>query len=157
MFQSEWIDLIRAQSLNAAGMSTLAMTAKVYNASAVSADPTASWHTEAASINASNPTFAARTMTAQTLVTRSQASLEVSQDSPDFGAQLAAVLARAMAAELDRVSLVGTGTPPEPHGIVGTSGIGTVVTSGSPTSWAGGSSWCENFAGPQCPSGYCDA
>jgi HK97 family phage major capsid protein len=122
-YQSQWIDLLRAQSvLNAAGMRTTTMTAKTQVHAAVTVDPAATWHTEAASISADNPTFASRTLTARTLVTRCQASVELSQDSPDFGAQLAAVMTRAMAAEIDRVGLEGSGTPPEPQGIKNTSG-----------------------------------
>jgi HK97 family phage major capsid protein len=119
----QWIDLLRAKMvLNRAGITTLAMDSKTVNMSALTGDPTASWHTEAGSISAANPTFAARTLTASTLVTRCQGSLELSQDSPDFGAQLTSAMASAMAAELDRVGLEGSGTPPEPTGILNTSG-----------------------------------
>jgi HK97 family phage major capsid protein len=136
-FQSQWIDLIRAQSvLNAAGISTVVMDAKTVNYSAVTADPTAAWKSEGSSLSATAPTFAARDLTAELLAVRCQASVECAQDSPDFGQQLSRVMAAAMATELDRVGLVGTGTPPEPHGIVGTSGVATVTASGSPTSYA---------------------
>lgn len=131
-YQSEWIDLIRSQmALLAAGMTTVTMEAKTLNASAIASDPAATWHSEAGAISADDPTFAARTLTAQTLVTRCQASVEVSQDSPDFGAQLARVMARAMAVELDRVGLVGSGTPPEPKGILNTSGRKQVTAVGT--------------------------
>ena len=40
-------------------------------------------------------------MTAQTLVTRPTGSVEVAQYCPDFGRQLAAAMAKAMAVELD--------------------------------------------------------
>jgi len=136
-YQSQWIDLIRSNMvLNAAGMSTMTMDGKTLNASAVTADPAATWHTEAGSISADNPTFAARTLTAQTLVTRCTGSVEVSQDSPDFGAQLAGVMARAMAVELDRVGLVGSGSAPEPHGILGTSGVNQVAAVGAVTDYS---------------------
>lgn len=122
-YQGQWIDLLRAQSvLNTAGMRTVVMDAKTQVHAAVTVDPAATWHTEAASIGVDNPTFASRTLTARTLVTRCQASVELSQDSPDFGAQLAAVMSRAMAAEIDRVGLEGSGTPPEPQGIKNVSG-----------------------------------
>lgn len=118
-----WIDLLRARSvLVTAGAMTTTMEGKTQTSSAVTADPAASWHSEGGSISADNPTFAARTLTAQTLVVRCQASLELTQDSPDFGAQLANVMTGAMAAELDRVGLEGTGTPPEPEGIKNTTG-----------------------------------
>jgi hypothetical protein len=116
---SQWIDLLRAQSvLQRAGVQTLVMDAKSVTMGAVTVDPAATWHSEGGSISVDNPTFAARTLTAQTLVTRCQASLEVTQDSPDFGMQLA----QAMAAELNRVGLEGGGTPPEPRGIKNTTG-----------------------------------
>lgn len=127
-YQSDWIDRIREQSvLSAAGMGLITMGAKTYNASAVTADPAATWHTEAGSISAGNPTFAARTMTAQTLVVRCQASVELTQDSPDFSAQLAGVMARSMGAEIDRVALHGSGSAPEPQGLYGASGVQTVT------------------------------
>ena len=122
-YQAQWIDLLRARSvLNTAGMRTTTMTAKTQVHSAVTADPTVSWHSEAETINAANPTFAARTLTAQTVVARCQASVELAQDSPDFGTQLANVMTGAMAAEIDRVGLEGSGTPPQPRGIKNTSG-----------------------------------
>ena len=97
-YASEWIDLIRSASvLNAAGMTTVTMDAKTANSSAVVADPTAQWHSEAGSITPSDPTFAARTLTAKTLAVVCNCSVEVAQDSPDFGRQLSSVMAKAMA------------------------------------------------------------
>lgn len=131
-----WVDLIRANSvLNRAGMTTATMAWKTQTRAAVTVDPTAAWHTEADTISATDPTFAARTLTAQTLAVRTQVSMEVAADSPDFGQQLAGVMARAMAAELDRVGLHGTGTPPEPRGIYNTSNINTVTSVGTLTDY----------------------
>jgi len=132
-YQSTWIDMIRAASvLNACGMRTVTMDGKTQVHSAVTADPLAAWHSEGGSINAANPTFAARTLTAKTLVTRCQGSVELAQDSPDFGRQLANVMTKSMAAEIDRVGLVGTGTPPEPAGILNTASVGNVGSFGTP-------------------------
>jgi HK97 family phage major capsid protein len=122
-YQGQWIDMLRARSvLSAAGLRVVTMVAKTQTHSAVTGDPAVGWHTEAASISAANPTFAARTLTAQTVVCRCQASVELAQDSPDFGSQLANVMTGAIASEIDRVGLEGTGTPPEPAGILNTSG-----------------------------------
>jgi HK97 family phage major capsid protein len=135
-YQAQWIDLIRAQMiLNAAGMVTIPLEAKTLNASAVATDPPAVWHTEADTVNVGNPTFEPRTMTAQTLAVRCTGSIEVAQDSPDFGAQLAGVMARSIAAELDRVGLVGSGSPPEPQGLLGTSGVNQILSVGSITDY----------------------
>jgi HK97 family phage major capsid protein len=136
-FQTRWIDLIRANMvLREAGMSTVVMDAKTVNFSRVAGDPVAAWHTEAATITPDEPTFEAASLVAQTLVCRCTASVEVSQDSPDFGEQLAGVMAAAMAVELDRVGLVGSGTPPEPKGILGTSGVNQVTSIGAMSSYA---------------------
>lgn len=129
-YQAQWIDLIRAQSvLNASGMRTVTMDAKTQTHSAVTADPAVTWHTEAGSISAGNPTFAVRQLVAKTAVVRCQGSLELAQDSPDFGRQLAQVMARAMGAAIDAAGLVGGGAP-APQGIDGTSGVGTVTAVG---------------------------
>ncbi|MEX2125809.1 MAG: phage major capsid protein [Woeseia sp.] len=134
---SQWIDLIRAQSvLNTAGMRTVTMAGKTQVHSAVTVDPLATWHSEAGSISADNPTFAARTLSAETIVVRCQGSVELVQDSPDFGEQLARVMTKAMGQEIDRVGLHGSGTPPEPQGIFGTSNILTETGVGTPTNFA---------------------
>ena len=135
-YQSQWIDAVRAQMvLNRAGMQTVVMAEKSYTASAITANPTASWHAEAGAITASNATFAARTLTAKTVVIRSQASMELAADSPDFGMQLQNVLTRSIAAEIDRVGLLGAGGN-DPHGIYATSGITTTAGVGIPTNYS---------------------
>ena len=75
-FQREWIDLVRSQMvLNACGMTTMVMTAKTVNASALASDPSVTWHQEAGTINVGNPTFEARQLVAKTAVVRCQSSL----------------------------------------------------------------------------------
>jgi HK97 family phage major capsid protein len=111
------------------------MDAKTVNMSAVSADPTVGWHTEAGAISAANPTFVARSLTAQTLVARCQGSLELAQDSPEFGTQLMNVMAKALGVEIDRVGLEGSGIAPEPRGIKNTANRNTVTGVGKPTSY----------------------
>jgi HK97 family phage major capsid protein len=134
---SEWIDLLRSQMvLNAAGMTTLTMDSKTQVAAAMATDPTATWHTEAGSISAGNPTFAARTLTAQTVVARCQASVEVAQDSPDFGMQLAGAMTRSIASEIDRIGLHGSGTPPEPEGLSEASSTNEVTAVGVPSDYS---------------------
>lgn len=58
-------------------------------------------------------------------------------------------MATSMALELDRVALLGSGTPPEPNGVKNQPGVQT-DTLGSPTNWdflvdAAGLLWAENF------------
>lgn len=132
---SEWIDLLRANMvLNTAGMRTVTMDAKTQTHSAVTADPTVTWHDEGGSINAANPTFAARTLTAKTAVVRCQASVELAQDSPDFGAQLLKVIMGAFGSAVDRAGLFGGGTY-GPSGIFGTAGVNATTGIGTVTNY----------------------
>ena len=132
-YVGEWIDRLRANMvLMAAGAQTVAMSGKTMTHAALTGDPVASWHTEnAADINATDPTFAARTLTAQTIVSRCTASVECTQDSPNFGEQLAAAMTASIAQEIDRVGLVGTGTAPQPRGILNVAGINEVLSVGT--------------------------
>lgn len=136
-YMSQWIDRLRANMvLNAAGVRTVPMDAKQQSHAALINDPAATWHSEAGAIDVGNPTFAARTLTAQTIVARCTASVEVSQDSPDFGEQLAGAMTRSIAQAIDRAGLVGSGTPPEPRGIINVSGVNEVTAVGTPASYA---------------------
>ena len=133
---SQWIDLLRANMvLNTAGMRTVTMDAKTQVHSAVTADPGVTWHQEGGSISASNPTFAARTLTAKTLVARCQASLELAQDSPDFGSQLLNVIVGAMGAAVDQAGLFGGGTY-GPAGLFGTSGVNATTGVGTVSNYS---------------------
>lgn len=135
-FMPAWIDALRAKSvLNRAGMRTATMMSKSQQYSAVTADPTAYWRAEAGALTAVDPTFASRTLTAETLTVRVQASVELAQDSPNFGAQLLSVIARAMAAEIDRVGLEGSGSGSEPAGILNTSGRSSQTSVGALTDY----------------------
>src|SRR3546814_20342110 len=65
-----------------------------------------------------------------TLFRSCQGTAEIAQDSPNFGAQLMAVMHRSLAQEIDRVGLIGSGESNEPQGIYGATGIGTTATVG---------------------------
>lgn len=132
---AQWIDMVRAQSvLFQAGARSISMPTQSMSYIHVTNDPTVSWRsTEGASLTASDPTFAARTLTAITAACRTQLSLEASQDVPDAGRQIAQVQTRAMAAALDTIGFIGTGS--EPTGIHNMPGVGTVTGVGTPTNY----------------------
>src|SRR3546814_2739638 len=65
-----------------------------------------------------------------TLFRSCQGTAEIAQDSPNFGAQLMAVMHRSLAQEIDRVGLIGSGESNEPQGIYGATGIGTTASVG---------------------------
>jgi HK97 family phage major capsid protein len=127
VFQGEFIDNLRSKMvLEAAGMTTATMTGRTVSASAITSDPPVAWRAEGATLNAGDPTLELRQLVAQSLATRVQASAELAQDSPEFGSQLLDVMGRALAHEIDRVGLVGSGQNNEPRGIYNTVGIGNV-------------------------------
>lgn len=132
-FQGQWIDNLRAfMVLEAAGMTTATMSARTVTSSRIVSDPPVAWRSEGSALNAGDPTFELRQLVANSLAVRVQATAELAQDSPDFGSQLLNVMGRALAQEVDRVGLMGTGLANQPTGIVNTTGINTVAGIGSP-------------------------
>ena len=135
-FVSQWIDNLRAQMvLTRAGITTVTMDAKTQTRSRVTADPSVTWHAESGSISASDPTFELRQLVAKTLVSRVQSSVEVAQDSPDFGMQLLSLMGRALAAEIDRAGIRGAGSATEPQGVIGATGVNQVSGVGTLTNY----------------------
>lgn len=133
-FQGQWIDNLRSYMvLEAAGMTTATMGARTVTSSRVVSDPPVSWRAEGGSLSAGDPTFELRNLVANTLAVRVQGTAELAQDSPDFGSQLMTVMGMALAHEIDRVGLVGTGLNNQPQGIINTPGISTIASIGTPT------------------------
>lgn len=127
----EWIDMARSQSVLArAGMRTVTMMDKTLTYSHQTADPTFSWQSsEGASLSATDPTFAARTLTAKTIAVRTQVSLEASMDIPDFGRQIVRAYTAAFGQAIDQAGI--RGTSPAPTGLQTLSGVTAVASGGS--------------------------
>lgn len=121
---AEAIDRMRAQAVcMTAGASTVLMDSATLAMARLESDPTATWRTENSSITDADVTFGKVTFTARTLTAMVKASRELVQDSANMGPMLANAFGRALAIEVDRVALVGSGTPPEPRGLANTSGV----------------------------------
>ena len=89
------------------------------------------WKTENAAITDADMTFDCVTFTARTLVRLVKLSVELFEDAdPSSEDVIARAFASQLALELDRVALRGTGTAPEPRGVLNTSGV-TVTTHGA--------------------------
>lgn len=128
------VDLARAKSACVrAGALTLPMDTGDVTIAKVSADPTAVWRAENQAITASDLTFAGTTLKARTLGVLCKMSLELVEDAANLSSVVEGVFAGAIAAELDRVALVGTGSAEEPMGLENTPSIGTATSVGSPT------------------------
>ena len=120
----EFIDLMRAKTVcvNAGAITVILETEKTTIAR-VASDPVAAWRTENALVAESDPTFEQVQFQARSLAVLVKASRELIEDSVNVEEILMASLAGALAVEVDRVALFGTGTAPEPRGISNTTGV----------------------------------
>jgi HK97 family phage major capsid protein len=123
------IDLARAATrVFQAGAVTVPMTTQTLAIPRLLTEGTPAWKSENAAITAADMTFDRVTFTARTLVRTILLSVELFEDSPAQGTAsaedvIAKSFAAQMALELDRVALRGSGTPPEPRGILNQSGV----------------------------------
>jgi len=122
---SRVIDLARNQTrVFQAGAQTVPMTSQTLALARLTSEGTPAWKTEGASITAADMVFDRVTFTARTLVRLVQLSVELFEDAdPSSEGIIARSFAGQMAVELDRVALLGTGTAPEPRGVLNQSGI----------------------------------
>jgi HK97 family phage major capsid protein len=127
--------LVPVSSLMQAGAGIIAMEegAKTFTTAAVNAIPTAAWRAEAGALATSDPTFRAVVATPRSLAFTFKISRELLADGQGIEQALNIAIAQAFAKELDRVGLRGTGTAPEPRGILNTSGIQTVTNGAAGT------------------------
>lgn len=124
---AQLIDSLRARSVAfTAGAMTVPLLTDKTTIARIASDPACSWKAENLEQSDSGMTFDAVEFDAQTLICLVRASRELIEDSANLGRALPNVFVRAMAAELDRAALFGSGTAPEPQGVFGTSGIGSV-------------------------------
>jgi HK97 family phage major capsid protein len=121
------IDNARAKShvINA-GALTVALNTEKSLITKIASDPTVAWRLENAAIAESDPTFAGVSFQARSLAVLVKVSRELLEDSLNIGEALHMALSAAIAAELDRVCLIGSGVAPQPTGILNTAGINTV-------------------------------
>jgi HK97 family phage major capsid protein len=119
------IDLARNRTVVLrAGAQTVPMGSQTLALARLTGEGTPAWKTEGATITAADMTFDRVTFTARTLVRLIQISVELFEDAdPSSEGIITRSFAGQMAVELDRVALLGTGTPPEPRGVLNQSGV----------------------------------
>jgi HK97 family phage major capsid protein len=119
------IDLARnATRVFQAGAITVPMTAQTLALARLTSEGTPAWKSENAAITAADMVFDRVTFTARTLVRLITLSVELFEDAdPSSEDVIARAFAGQMAVELDRVALLGTGTAPEPRGVLNQSGV----------------------------------
>jgi HK97 family phage major capsid protein len=100
------------------------MTSSTLALARLTSEGTPAWKTENAAITAADMVFDRVTFTARTLVRLITLSVELFEDAdPSSEGVIANAFAGQMAVELDRVALLGTGTAPEPRGVLNQSGV----------------------------------
>lgn len=124
---SWFIDRLRSQSVAVrAGARTVPMDSKTLSIARLETDPTIGWRAENATIAQGDPTFGVVTLSAKSLAGIVKVSRELLQDSVNVGEILENALAQAMALEMDRAAIWGSGASNQPTGVVNTAGINTV-------------------------------
>jgi HK97 family phage major capsid protein len=126
------IDLARNRTVVLrAGAQTVPMASSTLALARLTSEGTPAWKTENAAITAADMVFDRVTLTARTLVRLITLSVELFEDAdPSSEGVIANAFAGQMAVELDRVALLGTGTAPEPRGVLNQSGV-TVTAHGA--------------------------
>lgn len=120
------IDRLRAASVVfRAGAQTVPLLSDTSYIAKLVSDPVPAWRNENAAIAESDPTFARVTFQARSLAVIVRISRELLEDSLNIETALPNVLATALAQELDRAALLGTGTAPEPRGVSNFAGLTT--------------------------------
>lgn len=99
-----------ASVLIAAGAGTIPMTSATLRIVGISSDPTAAWRGEGATISESDGAFNALNLSARSLAALVRCNVELLEDAPSFQATIEAQLSAALALEIDRAGLYGTGT-----------------------------------------------
>jgi HK97 family phage major capsid protein len=133
---ARFIDKMRAQQVCVrAGAQTVPLTSDRATIARTATDAAATWRVENAAINVADPTFEGVVFQPRSLAVIIRVSRELLDDSLNIEAMLEASFAGAMAVELDRVALVGSGISPEPLGIAGTGNVGSVTSAGTAADW----------------------
>lgn len=109
---------------------------KTFTTAALNTIPTSAWRAESGAVATSDPAFRAVVATPRSLAFQFKVSRELLADSKNIEEALRLVIAQSFARELDRVGLRGSGTAPEPRGILNTSGIQTVANGANGASLA---------------------
>lgn len=110
-----------------AGIVPLIDGAKSYSFAAVDTLPTASWRLENGLVSESGPTFKNILVTPRSLSFVVKVSRELLADALNIDGALQQAIAQAFAKEIDRVGLRGSGSAPEPRGLLSTTGVQSVT------------------------------
>jgi HK97 family phage major capsid protein len=121
---AEIIDAIRNQAVCIrAGARTVVMPSQTLGYARVTGDVGAAWKAELANVAAQDMAFDKVLLDAKVIAARVELSVELSEDSQGLTETVKRALAETFAAKLDYACLAGSGTAPEPRGIINTTGV----------------------------------
>lgn len=113
------LDLARSKAQVAnAGATIVPLSSDDVTLAKITGDPTPAWRNEHDVIASSDITFGAVRFQAKSLAVLVKASRELIEDAANFGQVLAHSLAEKFALTLDQAALYGSGTAPEPLGLL---------------------------------------
>lgn len=104
---------------------------KAFNWAAVDTIPSAAWRSEAGAVAESDPAFREIATAPKSLSFYFKVSRELLADAANMDAALRQAIAQAFAKELDRTALRGSGSAPEPRGVLNTTNVGAVTNGGT--------------------------
>ena len=137
-FATQVWDLLAATSvLFRMGATTIQTDREQLQLPTATSDPAASWVAEGAAISPTDPGLSERIATPRKLGVLTQVSNEIIDDAvPAILDQVMRQQVRSLGLKLDLAAFEGSGTPPEPQGFKGLSGITTtaLATNGQPRS-----------------------
>lgn len=133
------IDRMRRKSVvSRAGARTVPLTSDTNYVAKVLTDPVPAWRAENAEITNSDATFGRVSMAPKSLAVLCRVSRELLEDSMNIDRVLPDIIAKAMASELDRVCLFGSGSGAEPQGLINMSSLPEVALDDQLTDHANG-------------------
>lgn len=127
--------LIPASSLLSAGAGILPLElgAKSFTTVAIENIPQAAWRNESTAVAMSDPSFRAVLAAPKSLAFYFKVSRELLADADNIVQALTTAITQSFARELDRAGLLGSGTAPEPRGLLNTSGVNAVANGANGT------------------------
>ena len=131
-----------------AGIVPLGTGATSYTMAGIQTLPTAAWRAEGGAVAESEPTFRAVTSAPKSLAYRFAISRELLADGQNLRAALDVAIGQAFAVEMDRAGLRGSGTAPEPRGLLNTVGV-QAVTNGAAGASLATTRYSNFFSGMQ--------
>jgi HK97 family phage major capsid protein len=124
---AQWADALRPASVvMQAGAGFAPLLSNLNYIARVDTPPSASWIAEMDDVPTSDAVFGRIQLIPKDVVCRCTVSRSLLQDSINIESVLQSVLVKAVAQEIDRAAMFGSGASNQPTGIFGTSGIGSV-------------------------------